>query len=166
MIESEMPDRQKYQDSLSEIRAFYDAYYLLIEEGAVTDWPSFFGDPAYYSVQSASGRSANSRICDSFCDNKAMIIDRATAINATSLYEKRTLRHFLGTLKIISSEQEKFHTETSYLAIESVVDEPPAIFSVGKTYDVITRQNGKMLFERREVVYDHSSIRNSLVFPL
>lgn len=155
-----------YDQDLLRIRSFYESYYRQIEEGDILDWPEFFTENGYYSVQSASDRQANYLICDVFCDSRAMIIDRAAAINSTSLFEKHRFRHYLGTLTIMSREAEKFVVETTYLAVEAVADEPPAIFSFGKTFDQLALLDNELRFERREVVYDHSSIRNSLIFPL
>lgn len=154
------------QGDLSDIRSFYEDYYSALEQADFSKWPDFFDEDGYYTVQSASGRRNGFLICDIFCDGKAMIRDRAAALRSTTVYEERFLRYFIGQLRIASSDAAKYEVETSYLAVESVVDEPPAIFSVGRTFDVVKKNGGQLLFTRREVVYDHSSIRNSLVFPL
>ena len=92
--------------------------------------------------------------------------DRAAALASTSLFEARFIRYFLGTVVVVESRPEELTVEASYLAVESVVDEPPAIFSVGRSFDVISKSGDAWLFDKREIAYDHTAIRNSLIFPL
>lgn len=153
-------------DELFHVRLFYEGYFSALEGQNFAEWPRFFTDNSSYTVQSASSRRGGYAICDIFCDSKAMICDRANALNATSLFEQRFIRYFLGAIQIKERGPERLNVETSYLAIESVMDEAPAIFSVGRTIDVVERTEEGFLFSRREVVYDHTSIRNSLIFPL
>lgn len=151
---------------LFNIRCFYEDYYGALEQADFSKWPDFFDEESYYTVQSASSRRNGYVICDIFCDSKAMIKDRAAALGSTAVFAERFMRYFVGNVRVTSWNEGKYDVETSYLAVETLVDEPPVIFSVGRTFDVIKKNGAQLLFGRREVVYDHSSIRNTLVFPL
>jgi 3-phenylpropionate/cinnamic acid dioxygenase small subunit len=91
----------------------------------------------------------------------------AAALRATSMFEARRLRHFPGTLRIRALEADgTIRAEQSYLAIESIVGDAPVVFSAGRSVDEIIATAAGWRFRSRRVVYDHSYIRNSLVFPL
>ena len=48
----------------------------------------------------------------------------------------------------------------------SIVGDPPTLFSAGRSIDVIVRTEAGLRFRSRTVVYDHTWVLNSLVFPL
>jgi len=151
----------------AELRDFYDAYFACLEDQDLDRWPGFFTEDARYLVQSAENHGLGLPVADIFCDSAAMMRDRAAALRATSVFEARRLRHFPGTLRVrIDADGGVIRAELGYLAVESIVGDPPALFSAGRSLDEIVRTDAGLRFRSRRVVYDHTYVRNSLVFPL
>jgi anthranilate 1,2-dioxygenase small subunit len=148
------------------VREFYEDYAACLDAQDMAAWPGFFTEDGHYLVQSRASRDGGFRIGDIYCDGMAMFRDRAAALRTTSVHEARIVRHFLGSLRVAAAPDGAAAAETSYLAVQSVIDEAPMIFSTGRTIDLIVDEADRLRFRRRLVVYDHSFIRGSLVFPL
>jgi len=151
----------------AELRDFYDAYFACLEDQDLERWPGFFTDDALYLVQSAENHGLGLPVGDVFCDSAAMRRDRAAALRTTSVFEPRRLRHFAGTLRLRDDAGDGvIRAEAGYLAVECLVGDAPALFSAGRSIDEIVRGADGLRFRSRRVVYDHTHVRNSLVFPL
>jgi anthranilate 1,2-dioxygenase small subunit len=151
----------------AELREFYDDYFACLEDQDLARWPSFFTQDGRYLVQSAENHRLGLPIGEIFCDSAAMMRDRAAALRSTSMYEARSLRHFPGVLRIEAPAPDgTIRARRGYMAVESIVGDPPTLFSAGCSHDEFVRTDGGLRFRRRTVVYDHTWILNSLVFPL
>lgn len=149
------------------LREFYDAYFACLEDQDLDRWPSFFTEDARYLVQSAENHALGLPIGEIFCDSADMMRDRAAALQATSMYEPRRLRHFPGVLRVREVAADgAIQAELGYMAVESIVGDPPTLFSAGRSIDEVVPTPDGLRFRRRTVVYDHTWILNSLVFPL
>ncbi len=149
------------------LRDFYDAYFACLEDQDLERWPSFFTEDARYLVQSAENHALGLPIGEIFCDSADMMRDRAAALRATSMYEPRRMRHFPGVLRVREVAPDgTIRAELGYMAVESIVGDPPTLFSAGRSIDEIVSTPDGLRFGRRTVVYDHTWILNSLVFPL
>lgn len=148
------------------VRELYEAYFACLDSQDIRAWPGFFTEDATYLVQSEENRRNGYAVGDISCQGGAMFRDRAAAIAGTTVYERRLLRHFPGNLRLGLLADGVVAAEMSYLAIETVADEMPVIFSAGRSIDEIRVAADGLLFRRRQVVYDHGFIRHSLVFPL
>jgi anthranilate 1,2-dioxygenase small subunit len=151
----------------SALRDFYDDYFACLEDQDIGRWPSFFTEDGHYLVQSAENHGLGLPIGEIFCDSAAMMRDRAAALRSTSVYEARRLRYFAGALRVEDAPDDgPIRASAGYMAVESIVGDPPTLFSAGRSHDVLLRTDTGFLFRRRTVVYDHTWILNSLVFPL
>jgi 3-phenylpropionate/cinnamic acid dioxygenase small subunit len=148
------------------VRAFYEDYFACLDSHDMHAWPDFFTEDTTYQIQSEESHRSGYMIGDMFCVSRDMIRDRATAILSTMVHERRILRHFPGTLRVGPLSGNKVATQMTYLVIESVIDEMPAVFSVGRSIDEILFRDDRLRFSSRTVLYDHPYIRNSLVYPL
>ncbi|MEZ5649872.1 MAG: aromatic-ring-hydroxylating dioxygenase subunit beta [Burkholderiaceae bacterium] len=149
------------------LRDLYDDYFACLEDQDIDRWPSYFTDDGHYLVQSAENHSLGLPIGEIFCDSAAMMRDRSKALQATSVYESRRLRYFPGVLRVGQAMQDgAIPVELGYMAVESIVGDPPVLFSAGRSYDVVVQTGNGLRFRKRTVVYDHTWILNSLVFPL
>ncbi len=150
----------------AELRDFYDDYFACLEDQDLERWPGFFTEDARYLVQSAENHALGLPIGEIFCDSAAMMRDRAAALRATSVFEPRRMRHYPGVLRVRGEAGGALRTELGYLAVESIVGDPPTLFSAGRSLDEIVRTPQGLRFRGRTVVYDHTWVLNSLVFPL
>lgn len=148
------------------VREFYEDYFSCLEAQDLTAWLSFFTEDATYLVQSDDSHQGGFVVGDIYCEGMAMLRDRAAAIANTSVHERQAVRHFPGSLRLATRTGPRVASTMSYLAVRSVANEVPKIFSVGRSIDEILFDKGRLHFASRKVIYDHSFIDNSLVFPL
>lgn len=149
------------------LRELYDDYFACLEDQDIERWPSYFTDDGHYLVQSAENHALGLPIGEIFCDSAAMMRDRSKALLATSVYESRRLRYFPGVMRVGQAGADgAVPVEIGYMAVESIVGDPPVLFSAGRSFDEVVQTGEGLRFRRRTVVYDHTWILNSLVFPL
>lgn len=153
--------------SRAALRELYEDYFACLEDQDIDRWPSYFTEDGHYRVQSAENHALGLPIGEIFCDSAAMMRDRAKALQATSVYESRQLRYFPGVMRIGQRKPDgAIPVELGYMAVESIVGDPPVLFSAGRSYDEVVETDSGLRFRKRTVVYDHTWILNSLVFPL
>lgn len=150
----------------AEVRELYESYFDCLDEQDIEGWTTFFHEQSSYQVQSFDNYSSGYRICDIFCDSHSMIKDRAQALCSSAKFEARHVRRFLGSFCANRADSALIDARSSYLAIETLANEPPQLFSAGKSFDRLIRVDGHLLFQHRTVIYDQTFIRNTLVFPL
>lgn len=164
---SVLPDFASGAVLRASLRDLYDDYFACLEDQDIKRWPSFFTEDGHYLVQSAENHALGLPVGEIFCDSAGMMRDRATALRATSVYESRRLRYFPGVLRVGAATTDGMvPVELGYMAVESISGDPPVVFSAGRSYDQVVQTESGLRFRRRTVVYDHSWILNSLVFPL
>src|ERR1700754_1990580 len=87
-----------------EIEEFNTTYAAALDEQRLTDWVEMFTDDAFYVVISRENADRGLPVGLIYCENKAMIYDRAFALDKTAMFAPRYLRHIIGNLQILSEE--------------------------------------------------------------
>ena len=149
-----------------DLREMFEDYALVLDEANYEAWPEFFDDECTYKITSSENYDLDLPIAAMFCDGINMIRDRVLALRETTVYEPRTLRHMLGPIRIVSSDDESTHCSTNYVVFESVLESDPRVFSVGRYVDEIVKRDGLYKFRKRLCVYDNYRIYNSLISPI
>ena len=149
-----------------DLREMFEDYALVLDEANYEAWPEFFDDECTYKITSSENYDLDLPIAAMYCDGINMIRDRVLALRETTVYEPRTLRHMLGPIRIVSSDDESTHCSTNYVVFESVLESDPRVFSVGRYVDEIVKRDGLCKFRKRLCVYDNYRIYNSLISPI
>jgi anthranilate 1,2-dioxygenase small subunit len=152
--------------SRAELRDFFEEYAACLDAEALADFPSFFTEDAKYQVISRENHDDGLEHAPIFCLGRAMIEDRVTATLEAALYQPRSLRHFLGGIRILGEEGGEVRTETNFLIVESLIEKAPEILMVGRYLDRVVREGETLKLRERSCVYDNYRIRTTLVIPV
>ena len=81
------------------METFNASYAAALDEQRLMDWVEMFTEDAFYAVISRENADKGLPVGLIYCDSKAMIYDRAFALEKTSMFAPRYLRHIIGTCK-------------------------------------------------------------------
>src|SRR5437763_17065190 len=87
-----------------EVDQFNAAEAEALDEARLTDWVEMFTDDAFCLVISRENADKGLPVGLIYCDSKAMIHDRAFALEKTAMYAPRYLRHIIGNLRILGED--------------------------------------------------------------
>jgi anthranilate 1,2-dioxygenase small subunit len=151
-----------------EIHNFNAAYAAALDEQRLTDWVEMFTDDAFYVVISRENADKGLPVGLIYCDSKAMIYDRAFALEKTAMFAPRYLRHIIGNLQVLEQSGEaSICARANYALIQVLYDRPDAkLHQVGVYHDVFRRVNGELKLAERRCVYDNLLVDNALCLPV
>jgi len=151
-----------------EIHYFNAAYAAALDEQRLTDWVEMFTDDAFYVVISRENADKGLPVGLIYCDSKAMIYDRAFALEKTAMFAPRYLRHIIGNLQVLEQSGEaSIRARANYALIQVLYDRPDAkLHQVGVYHDVFRRVNGELRLAERRCVYDNLLVDNALCLPV
>ena len=151
-----------------EIHNFNAAYAAALDEQRLTDWVEMFTDDAFYVVISRENADKGLPVGLIYCDSKAMIYDRAFALEKTAMFAPRYLRHIIGNLQVLEqNRQSSIRARANYALIQVLYDRPDAkLHQVGVYHDVFRRVNGELKLAERRCVYDNLLVDNALCLPV
>lgn len=149
-----------------EIEEFHSEYCWTLDRGALADWPDFFTDDAVYRITARENADDNLPVGLVYADSKAMIRDRAFALQHTQMYAPRYMQHFVSNVRVLEVKGEEIKAQSNYLLLQTLVDGPTTLHQAGRYYDTFVRRGGKLLLKERQCVYDTVLIANDLVMPV
>jgi 3-phenylpropionate/cinnamic acid dioxygenase small subunit len=153
-----------------EIEEFHAAYCWTLDRGALAEWPEYFADDAVYRITARENVDAGLEVGLVYADSKAMIRDRAFALQHTQMYAPRYMQHFVTNVRVLEARGEAraqtVKAQANYLLLQTLVEGPTTIHQAGRYYDTFVRAGAKLLLKERQCVYDTVLIANDLVFPV
>src|SRR5882724_13465135 len=87
-----------------EIESFNARYAAALDEQRLSDWTEMFTDDALYVVVSRENFDRGLPAGLIYCENKAMIRDRAFALKETTMFAPRYLRHLVANLAVLGED--------------------------------------------------------------
>ena len=117
-----------------EVDQFNAAYAAALDEQRLADWVEMFTEDAFYVVISRENADKGLPVGLIYCDSKAMIYDRAFALEKTAMFAPRYLRHIIGNLQVLGDEgQGAIRARANYAVIQVLYDRPEAkLHQVGR----------------------------------
>jgi anthranilate 1,2-dioxygenase small subunit len=151
-----------------EIDDFNAAYAAALDEQRLSDWAEMFTDDAFYVVISRENADHGLPVGLIYCDSKKMIHDRAFALEKTTMFAPRYLRHIISNLHILGQEQDgAIRARANYVLIQVLYDRPEAkLHQVGAYHDVFRRVDGALKLSERRCIYDSLLVDNALCLPV
>jgi anthranilate 1,2-dioxygenase small subunit len=151
-----------------EVDKFNAAYAAALDEQRLTDWVEMFTEDAFYIVISRENADKGLPVGLIYCDSKGMIYDRAFALEKTSMFAPRYLRHIIGNLQILGEDPDgALRARANYVVIQVLYDRPDAkLHQVGVYHDVFRRVDGVLKLAERRCVYDNLLVDNALCLPV
>ena len=151
-----------------EVESFNAAYAAALDEQRLTDWTEMFTEDAFYVVISRENADHALPVGLIYCDSKRMIQDRAFALEKTTMFAPRYLRHIIGNLQVVGEDGNgAIRARANYALIQVLYDRPEAkLHQVGAYHDVFRRVDGALKLAERRCVYDSLLIDNALCLPV
>jgi anthranilate 1,2-dioxygenase small subunit len=150
-----------------EVDQFNAAYAAALDEQRLSDWVEMFTDDAFYVVISRENADKGMPVGLIYCDSKAMIHDRAFALEKTAMFAPRYLRHVIGNLQILGTDNGTIRARANYVVIQVLYDRPEArLHQVGVYHDVFRRTGGALKLAERRCIYDNLLVDNALCLPV
>jgi anthranilate 1,2-dioxygenase small subunit len=150
-----------------EIEQFNTAYAAALDEQRLADWAEMFTDDTFYVVISRENADRNMPVGLIYCENKAMILDRAHAMK-TEMFAPRYLRHIVGNVQVLGEEGNgDIAARANYVVVQVLFDRPDAkLHQVGVYYDKFRRIGDALKLAERRCVYDNLLVDNALCLPV
>jgi anthranilate 1,2-dioxygenase small subunit len=151
-----------------EIEQFNAAYAAALDEQRLSDWAEMFTDDGFYVVISRENADRKLPVGLIYCENKGMIHDRAFALEKTSMFAPRYLRHIVGNLQVLGDEPNgDIRARANYVVMQVLFDRPDAkLHQVGVYYDKFRRVGDQLKLAERRCVYDNLLVDNALCIPV
>ena len=153
-------------DVRHEIRDLYDEVADLLDDDRVEALPGYFVDECVYRITTRENHDRGLPGGFMYCDGVAMLRDRILAIRETQVYEPRAWRHFISGVTVVGVEGDTIRARANFLVTEAFSEADPTLFVVGRYDDILTRQDGRLLFKQRLAVVDNHHVRRSLIMPV
>ena len=147
---------------------FNAAYAAALDEQRLIDWVEMFTDDAFYVVISRENADHGMPVGLIYCDSKRMIHDRAFALEKTTMFAPRYLRHIIGNLQVLGEAPTAPSVRGRTMCLIQVLyDRPEAkLHQVGAYHDVFRRVDGALKLAERRCIYDSLLIDNALCLPV
>jgi anthranilate 1,2-dioxygenase small subunit len=157
-------------DSIVLLRARIDAwlaeYAECLDSKRIDAWPDFFEEECFYAVLPSENYALGLELGLIRCESRAMLKDRAYAIQKTAMFGPRDIRHFFTGLIVRETSPDLVRSESNFLIVETLNDALPRVFAVGRTYDEIRPADNGFRFKTRRCVYTSNLIPNTLIIPI
>ncbi|MEX0760790.1 MAG: aromatic-ring-hydroxylating dioxygenase subunit beta, partial [Tistlia sp.] len=157
---------QKEREVRALLRDLNDDYAVCLDDMELARWPDFFEEEADYRVVSRENHEQGLELSALSCTGRAMLLDRVAALESTTVYEPRAIRHLVGCVTLDALEGELCRARANFALYESLSDREPHLLMVGRYLDVVSLAGERPLFRQRWCVYDNYRIRTSLIIPV
>ena len=148
-------------------RALLVSYVYTIDEGPLSDWPTFFTDPGLYRITTRANVERNYPLSIMLCDNHKMLFDRVEAIEKANIFEPHLYRHILSDSRVLAGNEDEARIETSFMCVRTMVDGGAmTLFAAGKYVDEVVSDAGRLLYRSKVVILDSSKVDTLLALPL
>jgi anthranilate 1,2-dioxygenase small subunit len=152
----------------AEIEQFNAAYGMALDDQRLSDWSEMFTEDASYVVLSRENHDRGMPVGLIYCENRAMIRDRAFALEKTAMFAPRYLRHFVSNMQVIGIDPDgSIRASANYLLLQVLFDRPDAtLHQVGVYYDIFRSGSDGLKLAKRHCVYDNLLVPNALCLPV
>jgi anthranilate 1,2-dioxygenase small subunit len=154
------------KDLRFEIEEVYYDYVECIDDGELERWPEFFTDECLYKIIPRENFERGLPLATMLCESKGMLKDRVVAIQQTSMYAPRALRHLISNIRIKGQEDGVIRVQANYAVLQTLIDDETRVFNAGKYLDKLVREDGRLKFKEKLCIFDSVLIPTSLIYPI
>jgi anthranilate 1,2-dioxygenase small subunit len=141
-------------------------YVHAIDNGEFERWPELFTEKCVYLIIPRVEHEQGRLIGIWFCDNRAMLHDRVSALREVNVYEPHVYRHVIGPTEVLDYADGAWRTQTSFIVIRTMYEGEMTVFSAGRYVDEVVVEGDEALFRKRSVVTDSARYDTLVVIPL
>ncbi len=149
-----------------EVEELYSEYCAALDEGRYEDWAALFTEACLYRIVPRDNHDRGLPLAIMHCESRLMLQDRVVAIRETSYYAPRFLRHIVSGIRVDGAAEGRIAGRANYLVLQTLPEQPTALFNAGRYLDVIVRDEGKLRFRERLCIFDSIVVPNSLIVPI
>jgi len=144
----------------------YCAYDDALNNGELERWPPLFTEDCVYKVLPRDNHERGLPVAVVYCESRAMLEDRVTAMRETALYAPRMVRRITSGICVRSADGEDWRLTANFALLETLTNQPSTLFLCGRTHDRVVSEGGVLRFAERLCIYDSTIIPASLVYPV
>lgn len=148
-----------------EVDDLYADYVDCLDNGPLDGWPDFFIDECWYEIVTRENVERKLPLALMRCESKGMLTDRVVAVQRTSVFSPRTLRHLVSCPRV-RVDDSVIRVDANFAVVETVVDEASRVFVAGRYRDQLVRVDGRLKIARKQCVLDSPLILGSLIYPI
>ena len=148
------------------VRALYDDYAALLDEGAYADWLDLFVEAAAYRAVARENVERGLPLATMRCDSRAMLADRIDSLVSTQLFARRIVRHVITAIRPVGDDADVLDITANFVVLETLVDETTKVHSAGSYRDRVVATPDGPRFVEKVAVYDAPLVPTSLIVPL
>jgi anthranilate 1,2-dioxygenase small subunit len=148
------------------IDSFHAHYAHCIDDGSLEQWPDFFVEHCRYRITTAENYRLGLESGLIWANNRAMLLDRVSALRDANIYERQKYRHILGRPFVTDVADPEIGANTSFVVARITRDGPTDVFATGSYVDRFIIIAGAAKLISRDVVCDSSRIDTLLALPL
>jgi len=156
-------DRSPTQAAARQLLADYTH---VLDEGPLTDWPTFFTESCLYRITTRQNEERNMPLSIMLCDNHAMLYDRVEAVEKANIFEPHYYRHILSDTRTLRTTADSTWLQTSFICVRTMLDGQMCLFAAGKYVDEVVMHEDRCLFRSKTVVLDSSQVDTLIAKPL
>ncbi len=149
-----------------EVEDLYSEYCAALDEGRYEDWAALFTEACLYRIVPRDNHDRGLPLAIMHCESRLMLQDRVVAIRETSYYAPRFLRHIVSGIRVDEAAEGSIAGRANYLVLQTLPEQPTALFNAGRYLDVIVRDEGVLRFRERLCIFDSIVVPNSLIVPI
>ncbi|MCS6926465.1 MAG: aromatic-ring-hydroxylating dioxygenase subunit beta [Candidatus Binatia bacterium] len=140
-------------------------YAAAIDDGELSQWPEFFVAEGVYKLIPRENYQRGLPVCLIYCKNRAMMVDRVTAILQANQYSPHVYRHHYSNLRLTAVSPDEVTLVANYVVHRTHEEGDTIVFSTGRIIARMTR-TAEPRFIEKVVIYDTCRIPDLLVFPI
>ena len=129
----------------------YAAYDDTLDEQAWERWPEFFTGNGIYKVLPRENFDQGLPAAMVYCESRAMLVDRVTALREALVFAPRLIRRVAGAPCLRQAGPHGMRLGSSFVLFQTMLNEPSSVFLCGRIYDRVVNEAGELRFAERIV---------------
>jgi anthranilate 1,2-dioxygenase small subunit len=161
-----MIDQTTRADLYADVQELLALYAETIDEDRLEDWPDLFTEKCLYKVIARENYDRGLPLAPIFCDSRGMLVDRIVSLRQANIYPLHRYRHVLSLPRITGDSGGAIEARTSYVVFQTRNDGATSIYNAGTYVDEIVRDDGRLRFRSKLVIFDTDRVDTLMVRPI
>jgi len=148
------------------VEDLYSEYTHTIDDDRLEEWPDLFTDTANYRVTTRENYDNGLPLAMVYCDGRGMMADRISALRTANIFEPHVYCHMLSAVRVLAREGGVICARSNFSVLRTMQEGETMLFAVGRTFDKIVEDGGRLRFAERLAVLDSRRVDTLLVIPV
>lgn len=148
------------------VEDLYSEYAHTIDDDRLEEWPDLFTDTANYRVTTRENYDNGLPLAMVYCDGRGMMADRISALRTANIFEPHVYCHMLSAVRVLAREGGVICARSNFSVLRTMQEGEIMLFAVGRTFDKIVEDGGRLRFAERLAVLDSRRVDTLLVIPV